>query len=78
MRAELMEEMESKYKTGPSSLTTLWTSLEFLEKVLLTIGLGEAKRIKSSHELVELAYDNKTPLWIRDGGLCTYMFNGML
>jgi hypothetical protein len=74
MRAELMEQMESKYNTAPSSFDDFMDESEFLEESIVDDLMGRAKRTKSSHEQVELAYDNKTPLWIRDGDFGTYTY----
>jgi hypothetical protein len=74
MRAELMEEFGSKYKTGPSSFDDFMDESAFLEEGIVDDLFGRGKRIKSSHEMVELASDKKTPLWIRDGDFGTYTY----
>jgi hypothetical protein len=83
MRAELMGQIESKYRDshpGASdgnamishSTDTFMDECEILEESVVDDLLGRTRRRKSSYEQVELAFDNKTPLWIRDGDFSTY------
>jgi hypothetical protein len=73
MRAELVEQMESKYKSDPLTLiANFMDESYFLEDSIVDDLLGRDKRTRSSYEEVELASDNKTPLWMRDGEFGTY------
>jgi hypothetical protein len=76
MRAELLEQIEAKYKTGPSSFDgdTFMDECEILEDSIVDDLMGRAQRTRSSHEQVELSSDNMTPLFIRDGDFGTYMY----
>jgi hypothetical protein len=75
MRAELVEEMESKYKSDPLTLiANFMDESYFLEDSIVDDLMGRDSRTKSSYEKVELASDNKTPLWMRDGEFGTYIY----
>lgn len=69
-RALLVQELEGQahldLSMGDSS-SLVMDECEILEEGGHVAGTRKSHKAKSSHELVELAYDNETPLYMKDG-----------